>query len=175
MSGPFHEADASGTWWRHTPVGIDPSRRPSPVADSRWQRGNVVDALYLADSRECAWAEWYRHLAEAGIPPDAALPRDLWPYSVGQLRVADLSNLDRLADAGLPAPWPGRSSWPAFQHAGHSLWRAGWDGILAPSAARPTGMILVVFLTDGRVPEALTAGTPTRVDEAPIPPTGMRT
>jgi hypothetical protein len=45
---------------------------------NRWQRGAIVDAVYLGDAAETVWAEWYRHLAEAGIPPAARLPgRDL--------------------------------------------------------------------------------------------------
>ncbi|MDA8282834.1 MAG: hypothetical protein M0Z42_05935 [Actinomycetota bacterium] len=40
----------------------------------------------------CVWAEWYRHLAEAAIPPASALPRDLWWHQITDLQVADLSD-----------------------------------------------------------------------------------
>lgn len=92
-----------------TPAGADPVRRPNPPADNRWQRGEVVDALYLADGEACVWAEWYRHLAEAAIPPSFALPRDLWQYEVTDLEVADLSDPDRLAVASVLIP-TGRSA-----------------------------------------------------------------
>lgn len=52
-----------------------PYRNPAP--DNRWQRGLIVDAVYLGDAAETIWAEWYRHLAEAGIPPAARLPVEL--------------------------------------------------------------------------------------------------
>ena len=59
-----------GSWWRHTPPGGDPWHLPAVPASNRWQRGRVVAALYLADSRETAWAEWYRPIARpAGMEP----------------------------------------------------------------------------------------------------------
>ena len=65
----------SGTWFRHIPAGADVHYQPPDPADNRWQRGAVVDALYFADSERTAWAEWYRHLAEAGLTPSQGLPR----------------------------------------------------------------------------------------------------
>lgn len=164
-----------GQWLRHVPAGADPARRPDPPGDNRWQRGLVVDALYLADSPSCAWAEWYRHLAEAGMPPNFALPRDLWRYDVVALKVADLSDPDRLAAAGLSPPRPGLPSWPACQTVGEQLHREGWHGLLVPSAARPASAVLVVFLSTATVPAKLVATGYTRVAEPPAPPTGMRT
>jgi len=64
------DVDAIGVeriWWRQTPHGGDPLFRANPPADGRWQRGEVVSALYFADVEETAWAE-YRALAEFAIP-----------------------------------------------------------------------------------------------------------
>jgi hypothetical protein len=72
----------AGIWYRQIPAGADPLYRPPHPADSRWQRGSIVDAIYLADSEPTAWAEWYRALAEAALPPGRALPRDLWRWQV---------------------------------------------------------------------------------------------
>ncbi|MGH9065996.1 MAG: RES family NAD+ phosphorylase [Acidimicrobiales bacterium] len=164
-----------GRWLRHVPAGVDPARRPDPPGDNRWQHGRAVDALYLADSASCAWAEWYRHLAEAGMPPHVSLPRDLWSYDVSSLAVADLSDPDRLARVGLGRPRPGRRSWPAFQAVGEQLARQGWRGLLVPSAARPASSVLVVFLLETMIPAELVADSYRRVTEPPAPPTGMRT
>ena len=71
------------------PASTRTTGRPHP-ADNRWQRGEVVDALYFADSEETVWAEWYRFLAEAGLPPRQALPRDLWRWRIELPEVADL-------------------------------------------------------------------------------------
>jgi len=60
--------DAAGAWLRHIPHSADPRSRPNPHGDNRWQRGAIVDALYLAGDELTLWAEWYRHLAERGLP-----------------------------------------------------------------------------------------------------------
>lgn len=164
-----------GSWVRHVPAGADPVMRPQPPGDNRWQRGRVADALYLADGEPCAWAEWYRYLAEASIPPNLALPRDLWHYDLAPLEVADLSDPDRLGRVGLAPPRPGRRSWPAFQATGEQLYNEGWRGLLAPSAARPGSRVLVVFLRGATIPVEFLAANCTRVAEPPVPPTGMRT
>lgn len=167
-------ASVEGVWARHVPAGLDPGGRPSPPGDNRWQRGRV-DALYLADSASCAWAEWYRHLAEASIPPNFAMPRDLWRYDLQPLEVADLSDPDRLARVGLTSPRPGRRSWPYFQGVGEQLHGEGWRGLLAPSAARPDSRVLVVFLPDETIPAELVATGYTRIADPPAPPIGMQT
>lgn len=134
-----------GRWLKHTyPDSLAlPKRDPPP--DNRWQRGDVVDALYLADEEDTVWAEWYRHLAEQAIPPLAQMPRDLWTWEI-DIDVADLSTAERLDAADLPLPRPGQRTWPACQHVGESLWNDGWPGLLAPSAER-------------RVPRAPRAGS----------------
>jgi hypothetical protein len=165
-----------GRWLRHTPAGVDPAARPVPADDNRWQRGTVVDALYLCEEAECVWADWYRHLAERAIPPQLALPRDLWSYEVAGLGVADLRTPERLARVGLPAPLPGRAGWPAFQAVGEQLYADGCPGLIAPSAARPRSLSLCVFLATPTLPASVVPHPPPeRVDQPPAPPTGMRT
>jgi RES domain-containing protein len=110
-----------------------PERDPPP--DNRWQRGEVVDALYLADSEETAWAEWYRHLAERAIPPLAQMPRELWEWQV-DVEVADLSTDEKLAAVELEPPAPGSDGWRAYQLVGEQISAERWLGLLAPSAAR---------------------------------------
>ena len=146
MASPDPAAVAiRGSWWRHAPLGGDPRHRPARPASSRWQRGHVVGALYLADSPETAWAEWYRHLAERAIPPMQTLPRELWRWRVDLERVADLRSAEALAACELPMPRPSRADWPPFQRVGEALHRAGWPALVAPSAARPSGLVLCVF------------------------------
>lgn len=149
--------------------------RPQPPGDNRWQHGDVVDALYLADSEDTLWAEWYRHLAERGVPPMHQLPRDAWRYRVALLEVADLTTADRLARIGLSPPIPGRRDWPPYQEVGESLWREGWRGLLAPSAARPEGVVLCLFVDDPASLPARPTPPPRVVAEPPVPPTGMLT
>jgi hypothetical protein len=171
---------ATGSWFRQTPAGIDPDSRPVPPDDSRWQRGKVVDAVvdavYFAADHEGVWAEWYRHLAERGIPPRAALPRDLWTYDVESIELADLGDAERLARVDLTTPSPGRRTWQAFQAVGERLHRDGVAGLIAPSAARPESVVMCVFLPTGRLPETFTPRLPPQqISEPPVPPPGMRT
>ena len=76
----------AGGWWRQIPHAADPLYRAHPPSDGRWQRGEIVGALYFADSEATAWAEWYRALAELAIPPDRQMPRDLWRCEIGAQR-----------------------------------------------------------------------------------------
>ncbi|MBA2360532.1 MAG: RES family NAD+ phosphorylase [Actinobacteria bacterium] len=164
-----------GRWVRHGPGRGPawPDRDPPP--DSRWQRGEVVDALYLADSEPTAWAEWYRHLAELGVPPDEQMPRRLWQWEV-EVRVADLSTLPRLTRVGLAIPHPGRAGWPAYQAVGEQLWSEGWVGLIAPSAARRRGKTLCLFREAGAgVTGVRPVGRGRLFKRPPAPPTGMTT
>lgn len=151
--------------------------RRQPPPDSRWQRGTIVDALYLANDEPTVWAEWYRHLAEAGLPPNQQMPRDLWTWELDVgVEVADLTTAVRLERVGLELPRPGRLTWPAYQQVGETLWREGWPGLLAPSAARPSqGIVLCVFLEADRVLAARPLLPPVVIGEPPVPPRGMTT
>lgn len=108
----------AGIWFRHVPAGSDVFHEPPHPADNRWQRGSVVEALYFADSEQTVWAEWYRYLAEAALPPQQGLPRDLWRWEISLPDVADLGDDSRLARVGLPGLQPTRLHWPKFQPIG---------------------------------------------------------
>ena len=96
-----------GLWVRHGRDAENPLPDRAPPPNSRWQRGAVVDALYLADSEATAWAEWYRYLAESGLPPHLRLPTYLWTWRVN-LEVVNLQSRERLKKVGLVPPQPSR-------------------------------------------------------------------
>ncbi len=121
------------------------------------------------------WAEWYRSLAELGVPPMHQLPRDVWRYRLRAFAVADLSSGDRLGRVGLTTPVPGRKTWRPYQSVGEQLWRESWPGLLAPSAARPEGRVLCLFVDAPGALPVRPFGRPRVVKEPPAPPTGMRT
>ena len=151
----------AGTWYRHVPAGAAPMPgRPAP--DGRWQRGEQVAGLYLAQDRDTVWAEWYRALAELGEPPDSRLPRDLWRFRVALEQVADVSAPAALRALGLPDMLPDRSQWPRFQDAGARLAQEGFRAVLFRSSARPTGLCLCVFATE----EGFTGVTPVELSRA---------
>jgi hypothetical protein len=165
----------SGIWFRHIPAGADVFYEPPDPANNRWQRGSVVEGLYFADSEETAWAEWYRYLAEASLPPHQGLPRDLWRWEIALPNVADLTDDDRLARVGLPALQPTRHQWPVFQPIGEQVHAERWPALVSASAARPTGQVLCVFRTATRAPGTNPLPPPTTIEQPPVVPTGMRT
>jgi RES domain-containing protein len=163
-----------GHWIKHTYPGSPPLPARDPPPDNRWQRGDVVDALYLADSEDTAWAEWYRHLAERAIPPLAQMPRELWTWQL-DIEVADLSTPEKLAAVGLSQPTPGRHGWHTYQEVGETLAHEAWTGLLAPSAARPAGRVLCLFTSPHGLRGATPLPPPRTISEPPPPPTGLQT
>lgn len=149
--------------------------KPPDPADNRWQRGSVVDALYFADSEETAWAEWYRYLAEVGLAPQQALPRDLWRWEISLPDVGDLTDDSRLARVGLPPLEPTSRQWPTFQPVGEQLCQAGWPAVVSASAARPVGRTLCVFRSAREVPGTRPIPPPATVATPPRVPIGLRT
>lgn len=162
-----------GEWIRHAPHHSDLLGRSSESTDGRWQRGGVVRALYLAQGAATAVAEWYRYLAERGLPPTAAVPHDhhLWRVD---LQAADLSTPQRLAGVGLQPPRPSARTWRPYQRVGEALWREGWSGLCAPSAARPAALVLCIF-GDAWPPRGCTPLRAIKISQVPPPPTGMTT
>jgi RES domain-containing protein len=176
MALDVDDTAVTGSWWRHIPHDGDVWYRPPHAADGRWQRGAVVEALYLADSPDTVWAEWYHLLAEYALRPSIHLPRDLWRWRVKLPRVADLSTPEKLDRVGLTIPPPGRGSWPAYQAIGEQLHAEGWPALIAPSAARPeSGLVLCCFRKGPLVDGLLPLPPPELYDEAPAPPQGLRT
>jgi hypothetical protein len=167
----------SGTWLRHTPVDSDPLYRPPTPAGGRWQRGTVIEGLYLAAEGATVWAEWYRWLAEHEIEPLHSLPRELWRYRVSLRNVADLTGNGVLAELGLPDAIPGREQWPIFQQVGERLHAEGFDGVMYRSAAQPQGVCLCVFraIATDVLTRLEPLAPPRRVERPPAPPRGLRT
>jgi len=164
-----------GVWWRHLPQGGDPLGYADPPSDGRWQSGDTVPALYFAQEEETAWAEWYRGLAERGMPPEMGLPRDLWRYAIQVDDIVDLSTEEALAGHGLQRPVPTQRQWPAFQRVGESLCKRGAKGILYESAAQAGRQALCVFVTEASIAGIRPIPPPRTFDSAPPMPPRTRT
>jgi hypothetical protein len=167
-------APVRGVWFRHGPAHGEPLYRPERPGSARWQRGEVVEGFYLADSEETTWAEWYRLLAELAIPPMRQMPRDLWRFEVDVGRVANLSSSDQLARVTLEPPVPDRRQWPAYQNVGETLFAEGWAGVLFASAARAESLALCLFRSSDALPGIRPLPPPVRFSEPPAPPRGLR-
>ena len=132
--------------------------------------------MYLADSAETAWAEWYRHSAELGVPPQNRMPRDLWRFDVSLENVADLTTDGILAKRGIKTLSPSRRQWSRTQPIGEESWRAGFSALIAPSAAHVGGQVLAVFrVAPGAIAGVKPIKPAKRVKELPALPTGLRT
>jgi RES domain-containing protein len=165
----------AGTWWRVTRSTADPLALTPEPADGRWQRGSVIRALYLGDTEETVWAEWYRHTSEAGVPPDQRLPRAMWRVDVDLEDVADLTGEGVLAAHGIDQLDPSRRQWTRTQQIGQAYWRDGASAVLAPSAARADGLVLAVFRTAATIPGVAPVPPPRRFRSLPPIPKGLRT
>jgi RES domain-containing protein len=132
-----------------------------------------VPALYLADTVATATAEWYRSLAEWGLSPQDHIPYDYHRWHL-DLELADLSDVERLRSVSLKAPQPSRNTWPAYQRVGEQLWREGWAGLIAPSAAHHDSLVICVFAT-AWPPTGCTPLDASTVESIPPPPRGMTT
>lgn len=164
-----------GIWWRIVRGGGDPMLWTLEAADGRWQAAAVVRGFYLADSEDSAWAEWYRHTAELGAPPASRLPRDTWRISVDVTDVADLGTAARLREHGIADLQPTRRQWPATQRIGATYVRAGYRGLLAPSAAHIGGKVLVIFRPDREMAGLTAIAPPNEYNALPALPIGLRT
>ena len=163
-------------WWRISRGGADPFAWTKEPADGRWQEGDSIRALYLGDSADTAWAEWYRHTSELGVPPDTRLPRDSWQILVDVADIADLTAPGVLATHGVPELFPSRRQWPQTQAIGQVYWHDGRRGILAPSAAHVGGHVLALFRpSDGPISGLTASPPPTHHTTLPPLPTGLRT
>jgi RES domain-containing protein len=176
---PVHARAVNGEWIRHVPHGVDLLRRADTPADGRWQHGETVPALYLADTIETATAEWYRALAEWGLYPQDHVPYDHHRWRIDlpasdRGSIADLSDAERLHALALDPPKPSRQTWPPYQNVGEQLWREGWAGLIAPSAARPGSLVVCVF-ADAWPPPGCTPLDASTVQTTPPPPRGMTT
>ncbi len=164
-----------GTWWRICRAGDDPFTWTAEAADGRWQRGSVVRGFYVADSEETAWAEWYRHSSELGVPPATRMPRDTWKIAVNVTDLADLTAPGARAAPGIAELVPTRRQWPRTQPVGEACYRDGCRGLLAPSAARVDGRVLTIFRPLPGLPGLRAVPPPRHYLDLPPLPRGLRT
>lgn len=111
---------------------------------------------------------------EHGFYPEDYRPFELHRWRLA-LKLANLSDSGRLRAVGLDQPRPGRRTWPEFQDLGERLWRDGWPGLIAPSAARPASLIACVFIASEWPPNGCQPLEATTNDRVPPPPRGMTT
>jgi RES domain-containing protein len=135
----------AGSWWRQTPYGPDPLWLASPPSGGRWQRGDGIAAIYLADEESTAWGRvvpiargdrttthpWH---APRPMAVDDRRQRCRRPLHPSQARTGRFAHSPpNSGDLGTIPSSRGDSA-----HQGHR-------GILYPSAARPDHQALCPF------------------------------
>jgi RES domain-containing protein len=150
-------AAVSGRWvaYRHVARGVPPlwfgaGRTTLRQESGRWHRERESLVQYLALSSDGAWAERVRYEA---IRTEARRLRDercLWQLQVAGERIADLSTFDAWEACGLdPAIAVGDHA--DSQALASELRRAGYRGVLSPSAALDLDGAVNLTLFGGRI------------------------
>lgn len=162
----------TGRVWRHVPVGAEPLHLGFilTAARGRWNsRRPRLPCLYTSLEPHTAVAEFEKHLAEYRAPTrrdlvsldvvvgpvlnlgeSPTLPRRLGRYGVTRSALTSDTAADLAACRAL---------------AREAILEEGYAAILAPSAARPEGMNLMIYLQTASLPQ-LTNG-PDRITIGP--------
>jgi hypothetical protein len=97
--------------------------------------------------------EFHRLAEKQGIAPDGFLPRNLFTYEERLRRIVDVRSNAHQQVVGLVGNWLGDDDVRLCQLVGEAAHQAGFEAVLAPSAAGP-GEILAIFL-DQLLPDSV--------------------
>jgi RES domain-containing protein len=150
-------AAAAGRWvaYRHVASGIPPLWHGAGSTtlrqeSGRWHREGESLVQYLSLSSDGAWAERVRYESLRTEADRLADHRSLWQLRVSADRIADLSTFDAWEACGLdPAVAVGDHA--ASQALASELRRAGYRGVLSPSAALDVAGAVNLTLFGGRI------------------------
>jgi RES domain len=152
--GPSWQAEperAGGQWLAYREV--DPRWPPLyraageriPSQESgRWRLQGYGYTQYMSLDPMAAWAEFIRREEIRDEDRRRAAHRNLWRVTVEESDIADLSSFDRFEECGLD-PAVAVGDWGPSQRLADELIRAGYRGLLTPSAALPCAVNLTVF------------------------------
>jgi RES domain-containing protein len=139
----------SGVVHRVVRAGIDPlSTEGSRKAGGRYNPPGDFGALYASLEPETAGAEVARGCRLRGIDPARFAAEDWWEYEI-ELRAAailDLTDAAVLERLGLSPTAVTGTDLSVTREIGASARRAGYAGVLVPSAACAGGTNLVIFV-----------------------------
>lgn len=154
-------AAAAGRWvaYRHVAEGVPPLWHGAGSTTlrqeaGRWHREGEALVQYLALSSDGAWAERVRYESIRTEARRRRERRSLWQLRVSADRIADLSTFDRWEACGLdPAIAVGDHA--DSQALASELRRAGYRGVLSPSAALDVAGAVNLALFGSRVEQRM--------------------
>lgn len=112
--------------------------------DGRYHRRQGPGVWYASDQEQAAWAELFRHFTEEGVDP-FEVRRRVGRVVVEGLEVLDLTSEQVRATLGLTLEDLVGDDYQRTQAVTAAAANAGYQGILAPSAALDGRRTLVVF------------------------------
>lgn len=115
-----------------------PARGPG-----RYHREGDPGVWYASNTEEGAWAELFRHFDVDGVDP-FELRRRIGSVTV-ELEVLDLTDEAIRESLGVTEADLVGDDYTVTQEIADAAWAAGFDGIVAPSAALPGRLTLAVF------------------------------
>jgi RES domain-containing protein len=117
----------------------DPAR-----SEGRFHRRDGPGVWYASDQEQAAWAELFRHFLGEGVDPFEVLRR-IGAVDVHGLEVLDLTDDSVRNGLGLDTEDLVGDDYRFTQDLADTVRAAGFQGLLAPSAALPGRRTLVVF------------------------------
>jgi RES domain-containing protein len=111
----------------------------------RWHRGGDGPTQYLSTTVEGAWAELIRAEGLDSELEVGLIRMPMWVAEVHVQRVADYGTFEKAARAGFPPDALIDDDHDRCQEEGDRLRTAGFQGVLAPSAALPGAVNLTLF------------------------------
>lgn len=134
----------TGRFWHQGPTRHDLLSCAEPArSDGRYHRRGGSGVWYASDQEQAAWAELFRHFIDEGVDPFEVRRR------VGRVRVdvdvLDLTDEQVRAHLGIDEDDLLGDDYSQSQDIARAAESAGYEGVLAPSAALPGRQTLVVF------------------------------
>jgi len=123
-----------------TPFWVRPNTDPG-----RWHRAGDGPTQYLSTTVAGAWAELIRAEGLRAESEVALVRMPMWVAEIHVQRIADYGTFERSEEAGFPPDALVDDEYGRCQDEGLRLRQAGYQGVLAPSAALPGKQNLTIF------------------------------
>lgn len=123
-----------------TPFWVRPNTEPG-----RWHRVGDGPTQYLSTTVDGAWGELLRAEGLRSEDEVSLVRMPMWVAEVHIQKIVDYGTFERAETAGFPADALIDDDYSRCQEEGIRLRRAGFQGVLAPSAALPGALNLTLF------------------------------
>lgn len=123
-----------------TPFWVRPNSE-----SGRWHRRGDGPTQYLSATVEGAWAELIRAEGLSSEAEVSLIRMPMWAAKIHVQRIADYASFEKAAAAGFQPEALIEDDYGRCQEEGERLRQAGFQGVLAPSAALPGATNLTLF------------------------------